>query len=170
MEAGPHARVKHGCAAEAVQYRTRAPAASLESRVPAPSHVPPPLLAVFARAPGPAVGAQAFAAAVAAEAPNAVMLTDVGPPQSLQLLLMQLCSQMPAPPQSLRYTYSSRGYARRCWCPRSPCIGSCCGYATDAGAPAVLALAPDAVMLADAGTPADDDDDDLLFVLAENNK
>jgi hypothetical protein len=31
-------------------------------------------------------------------------------------------------------------------------------------------LAPDAVMLADAGTPADDDDDDLLFVLAENNK
>jgi hypothetical protein len=34
--------------------------------------------------------------------------------------------------------------------PRSPCIGSCCGYATDAGAPAVLALAPDAVMLAPA--------------------
>jgi hypothetical protein len=34
------------------------------------------LLAVFALAPDPAVGAHAFAAAVAAEAPDAVMLAD----------------------------------------------------------------------------------------------
>jgi len=40
---------------------------------------------------------------------------------------------------------SSGGYARRCWCPR---------VLADAGAPEVVAPAPDAVMLADAGAPA----------------
>ena len=43
------------------------------------------------------------------------------------------------------------GYARRCWRPRSLCTCSSGDMLADAGAPAVLAGAPDAVMLADAG-------------------
>ena len=78
-----------GYAAAAVKHRTPAPAAS---------RVPAALLAVFAPAPDPAVGAHAFAAAVAAEAPP------------------RLCSQMPAPPQSL-HVYLTR----LCWRPCSPC-------------------------------------------------
>ena len=52
---------------------------------PAASRVPAALLAVFALAPDPVVGAYAFAAAVAAEAPDAVMLADAGAPRVLAL-------------------------------------------------------------------------------------
>ncbi len=58
--------------------------------------------------------ADAGAPAVLALAPDAVMLTDAGTPQSLR--------------ESTR-TCSSCGYAGRCWRPSSPCTRSFRGYA-----------------------------------------
>jgi hypothetical protein len=80
----------------------------------AASRVPATLLAVLALAPHPAVGAHAFAAAVAAAtvAPLAVMLADTCAPGVRPAVML-----------------------------------------ANAGAPAVLAGAPDAIMLADAGAP-----------------
>ena len=60
-------RLRHYAAAD-TQTTTNAPAA---------------LLAVFALAPDPAVGVHAFAAELAAEAPDAVMLGDAGAPAVL---------------------------------------------------------------------------------------
>jgi hypothetical protein len=79
-----------------VQHLTPAPAAS---------RVPAALLAVFALAPDPVVGAYAFAAAVAAEAPDAVMLADAGAPR---VLALASCNGSP------HCIGSSCGYAGRC--------------------------------------------------------
>ena len=57
--------------------------------------------AVLAGVPHAVMLADAGAPAVLASAPLAVMLADAGFPHSLQLLLMRLCSQMLAPPQSV---------------------------------------------------------------------
>jgi hypothetical protein len=50
----------------------------VQIRTPAPTDVPASLLAVFSLTPDPAVGAHAFADAVVAVAPDAVMLADAG--------------------------------------------------------------------------------------------
>ena len=66
------------------------------------------------------------------------------PPQSRQRRLMRLCSQMPAPPQSLQVLQEQK----------NGILMSLAVMLADAGAPAVLALAPLVIMLADDGAPA----------------
>jgi hypothetical protein len=81
------------------------------------------------------------------------------PPPSKRLIsspygteFYSLCWLMLAPPQSLQMLRGSGGHAGRCQHrPRSPCSGSAAVMVADAGAPAVLAFAPAAVMLADVG-------------------
>jgi len=79
--------------------------------------------------------------------PQNACLQMLGPPQSLHLLLMRPCSQMPAPPQSLHPLLWRLSPAVLALSPLAVVLA-------DAGAPAVVAPAPDAVMLADAGAPA----------------
>ena len=82
--------------------------------------------------------------AVLAGVPLAVCSQMFMPPQSLQVLLSRLCSQMLALPAVLAGAPlavmpqsqmlgpcmgSGGGCARRCWHPRSSCIGCSCGYA-----------------------------------------
>ena len=106
-----------------------------DARAPAVTVLAPaPLAVLLADARAPTVLAVAPAAvmladacppraAVLAPAPLAVMLWQIPvPPQSLQMLLLQLCWKMLAPPQSLL-----------------TCSRCCCGYAGRCLPPAVLA-------------------------------
>jgi hypothetical protein len=70
--------------------------AAVQHRTPAPakSHVPTALLSFFSHAPDPAVGAHA-------RRPQRLCSQVPAPPQSLQVCLLRLCSQMLVPPLSL---------------------------------------------------------------------
>ena len=123
--------------------------AAVQHRTPAPakSHVPTALLS---HAPDPAVGAHA-------RRPRRLCSQVPAPPQSLQvylLLLWRLCSQMPAPSQSLHSVASLAVMLADAGPPAVLALAPVALMLAHADAHAVLAPAPDAVMLADAGAPA----------------
>jgi len=123
--------------------------AAVQHRTPAPakSHVPTALLSFFSHAPDPAVGAHA-------RRPQRLCSQVPAPPQSLQVCLLWLCSQMLVPPLSLHLLLS-----RLCSQMPAPSqslhsVAFLAVMLADAGAPAVLALAPVALMLAHADAHA----------------